>query len=110
MHSTILLSISLLGSAFAMPAQNYFSSWAPSSTLSAVPTPVSVSPGSSASPSVQAAESKLLADYSSFLHATGTAQGSLYSKLNPDIQAIQTAKVEAWSSSIPLATEAPSRH
>ncbi|CAI7647453.1 unnamed protein product [Penicillium pancosmium] len=86
----------LLGSAFALPAQNSGTSWAPSSTFSAIPS--------------SAAESKYLADYSSYLQATGTAQASLYKQLNPDLQAIQSAQAEAWSSSIPQATGPAKRH
>lgn len=110
MHFTALVTMGLLGSAFALPAQNS-ASWAASSTLSTI-TPTLPASWSSATapPAVQAAESKLAADYSSFLSATGTAQASLYNKLNPDLQAIQSAKVEAWSSSIPQATGAAKLH
>lgn len=101
----------LLGSAFALPAQDSGSSWAPASTFSAIPTPASASYASYTSlPSLQVAESKYLADYSSYLQATGTAQASLYKQLNPDLQAIQSAQAEAWSSSIPQATGPAKRH
>ncbi|KAJ5413922.1 hypothetical protein N7509_000549 [Penicillium cosmopolitanum] len=111
MHFTTLISMGLLGSAFALPAQNSGTSLAPSSTFSAIPSSVSANYASyTPAPSVQAAESKYLADYSSYLQATGTAQASLYKQLNPDLQAIQSAQAEAWSSSIPKATGPAKRH
>lgn len=103
----------LLGSAMALPAQNSGTSWASASTVSTIPTSVASSYATikpTAPPSVQAAESKYLADYSSFLTATGTAQASLYKQLNPDLQAVQSAQVEAWSSSIPQKSGSAQRH
>ena len=104
------ISMTLLGVAVALPAQNSAQSWTATPTWSAIPTAPANYASSPAPSSVQAAESKYLADYSSFLTATGTAQANIYSKLNPDLQAIQSAQVEAWSSSTPQATGPAKRH
>ncbi|KAJ5749545.1 hypothetical protein N7533_006573 [Penicillium manginii] len=94
-----------------MPAPNSGTSWTSASTFSATPTSASASYLSYASPpSIQAAESKYLVDYSKFLQATGTPQASLYKQLTPDLQAIQSAQAEAWSSSLSQATGPAKRH
>ncbi|KAJ5191863.1 uncharacterized protein N7498_010848 [Penicillium cinerascens] len=110
MQFTALAAMTLLGSAFAVPAQNHVARSGSTSTVSVIPTPSSSGPMVYSAPAVQSAESQYLADYSSYLSATGAAQSSLYSKLTPDLQAIQSAEAAAWSSSIPSATPAAQRH
>ncbi|KAJ5220370.1 hypothetical protein N7468_009574 [Penicillium chermesinum] len=100
MQFKTLISLGLMGScAVALPGSwSSASSFWTSASSSATPTP-SIGP-LDGPPAVQAAESKFYADYNSFLAApSGSAKQALYSKLNPDLQAIQSAKAAAWSSS-----------